>query len=169
MAKTHIDELINYSAKVINAIAESPEVVKLVLDDPDVDMSSDLAESVRDKIYDFNYVDDTVEESGVLIMVDSDIVNMSNPNIADIEVYVQVVVSKHFMRIDSKKFPGVKGNRRDNIARQIDLLLRGRKDFGISRLDLDSAITASVPKKFTSKMLTYSVVNYGEKRELIRN
>ena len=167
--QTHIDELINYPAKIINAIAESQEIVGLIFDDPDIDMSSELAESVRDHLYDYNYIDDTVQEDGVLIMVDSDIVDMPNPNIATIEVYIQIVVNKHYMRLDASKFKGVKGNRRDNITRQIDLLLRGRRDFGISRFELESAITASVPKKFTSKMLTYAVSDYGKNKELMKN
>ena len=167
--QTHIDELINYPAKVINAIAGSQEVVGLMLDDPNIDMDSELAESVRDHLYDFDYIDDTVQEEGVLIMVDSDIVDMPNPNVSNIEVYVQIFVNKHYMRLDPSKFTGVKGNRRDNIARQVDLLLRGRRDFGIGRLELVSAITANVPKKFTSKMLTYTVPNYGVNKELVKN
>lgn len=165
--ETHIDELIDFPAKIINAIASSQEIVGLIFDDPNIDMESDLAESVRDHLYDYNYIDETVEEDGVLIMVDSDIVDMPNPNVASIEVYIQIVVNKHYMRLDSAKFPGVKGNRRDNITRQIDLLLRGRRDFGIGRLDLESAITASVPRKFTSKMMTYAVVDFGVNRELM--
>ena len=74
--------------------------------------------------------------------------------------------SKQFVDLD---FVGVKGNRRDNLAREIDLLLRGSRDFGIGKLELVSAITSPVPKKFTSKLLTFRAVNFANGKELTNN
>ena len=164
--KTHLDELIDYSSNIISSMANSQEIVALMLDkDPaNVDLGGDDGDIAREHMFDYDYVDDTQLEAGAYIMVDVDMIDSPTGTVKDMEVYVQIVVSKTYMELDKKSFKGVKGNRRDNLARQIDLLLNGSKDFGIGKLSLMSARTANVPKSFTSKMLTYGVSDFAYTR-----
>lgn len=167
MAKqTHLDELIDYSSLIISKLATSPEIVELMLDSPGIDVASEEAEKARERMFDYDYIDDTVLSSGAYIMVDADMVDLPSGTIKELEVYVQIVVSKEFMTLDAKKFKGVKGNRRDNLARRIDLILNGSREFGIGRLQLASARTSSVPDAFTSKLLTYEVVDFAVDRSV---
>ena len=71
-----------------------------------------------------------------------------------------------WMKLDTKKFKGVKGNRKDNLLRQIDLLLNNSDEFGIGRLSLQSVNVASVPKPYTSSMLTYSTSDFSRNRKV---
>lgn len=158
--ETHLDELIDYSSKIISALCASPDVVRLILDKADVNIYGADAEEARRYMYDYDYIDETVQKSGAFIMVDCDMVDSPSASFKEMEVYVQIVVSKTFMELDPAIFPGIRGNRRDNLARQIDLLINGRRDFGVGKLMLSSAKTAGVPSTFTSKMLTYSIPDF---------
>ena len=66
-----------------------------------------------------------MQESGAFVTVDVDVTDMSSGTIKDMRVYVEVLVSKTYMALTPSLFKGVKGNRRDNIVRQIDKLLNG--------------------------------------------
>lgn len=162
--QTHLDELINYSSSIINKLANSPEIVGLIVDKADPDMSGEDGEMARQHMFDYDYIDETVLQAGAYIMVDVDMAEASSGTINDMEVYVQICVSKKYMDLDAQKFPGVKGNRRDNLARQVDLLINGSRDLGIGRLQLASARTAGVPQAFTSKMLTYRIPDFAKRR-----
>jgi len=164
--QTHLDELINYSSNVVRALLGSKEVVALMTDHPDPDLYGADGDAAAQHIYDYDYVDNTQLEAGVYIMVDCDMVAAPTGSIKDLELYVQVMVSKSIMPLDPKKFKGVKGNRRDNLARQIDLLLNGSHDYGIGRLQLVSARTANVPSSFTSKLLTYRIPDFAKDRSV---
>lgn len=141
--------------------------MSLLLNKQDVDMNSqEVYQAESAYFFDFDYIDDTVLEANAYIMVDADMIKLSSPAMKEISIYVQIVCSKQFVDLD---FVGVKGNRRDNLAREIDLLLRGSRDFGIGKLELVSAITSPVPKKFTSKLLTFRAVNFANGKELTSN
>lgn len=164
--ETHLDELIDYTSLIISKLCNSKEVVALITDNPEPDLSGEDGALAERNIFDYDYIDDTVQSAGAFIMVDADMVLGPTGSIKDIEVYVQVVVSKTYMDLDSKKFKGVKGNRRDNLARQIDLLLRDSREFGIGKLHLNSARTANVPRSFTSKLLTYTIPDFSKNRKV---
>lgn len=165
MAKiSHIDEIIDYKKEVIETLGRSQAVVGLILDDIDIDMESDTAYSVYDNnLFNYNYVDDTQTLASALIMVEVEIPRVPTSGIKDVILYVQIVVNKGFMQL---KYGNVKGNRRDNLARQVDLLLNNSKNFGIGKLNLESVGIAGVPDGYTSTMLTYSVPNFARDRKL---
>ena len=79
------------------------------------------------------------------------------------KLYVTVVCHKHFMSIDPAKFPGMIGNRRDNIVRYADRLLSRSDIFGIGALKLESIKTMSAPVGYTARELTYSVSDFKSK------
>lgn len=163
--KTHIDELINFSSEILLRIAESPEVVGLIMDVAPADVTDEEKDAVWRYLYDYDWIDETVQSAGSFVLVDVDMVAAQTGTIKDLEIYVQVVVSKQIMALNHKTFKGVRGNRRDNLARQIDLLLNGSRDFGIGQLQLASVRTANVPAAFTSKLLTYRISNFAKNRE----
>lgn len=163
--QTHLDEIIDYKKDIIKKLGLSKEVVGLLLDDPDIDMGSDKAYKVfDDNLFDYNYVDDTQSSTKPLIMVDVEIASIPTDTIKDMYIFVQVAVPKLQMKLDGKKFTGVKGNRKDNLLRQIDLLLNNSLDFGIGRLKLDRVNVAVVPDSYTSTLLTYSISDFARRR-----
>ena len=162
--QTNLDELINYSSQIINVLSNSAVVVGLMLDKAPADVTEDDMDRAREQMYDYDYIDETVQSAGAFIMVDVDMVAAPSGTIKDLEAYVQIVVSKQYMHMDPKVFKGMRGNRRDNLARQIDLLINGERDYGIGKLQLMSARTANVPSAFTSKLLTYRIPDFAMNR-----
>lgn len=162
--QTHLDELINYSSQIITALMNSPEVVGLIVDKQAADVTEEDMDRAREQMFDYDYIDETTQEAKAYIMVDVDMVASPTGTIKDIEVYVQIAVSKTYQKLNTRTFKGVRGNRRDNLARQIDLLINGRRDFGIGKLQLTSARTANVPSSFTSKLLTYRSSDFAKNR-----
>ena len=157
---TYLDELINYKAKIINTLGSSQEVMGLIADDPNIDLNSEEADRIlTDNIKDFNYLSDTTQKASAFILVDVEIPKISSGTIKDMVAYVQVVVNKDYMKLGDA-FKGVKGNRKDNLVRQVDLLLNGQRGYGISRLDLEQVTVVSVPDTYTSTLLTYEVVDF---------
>lgn len=164
---SHIDEIIDYKKKIIDTLGSSQAVVGLILDDPNIDMGSDTAYSVfDDNLFDYNYVDATQTQASALIMVEVEVPRIPTDTVKDMMLYIQTVVSKDFMQLKSNVFNGVSGNRRDNITRQVDLLLNNSRDFGIGRLKLERVMIANVPDGYTSTMLTYSVPEFAKDRRL---
>lgn len=160
---THLDEIIDYNNLVISKILESSEVMKLVSNGryaPD----DDDAEKWEDHINDHGWIDESVQEAGAYVLVDTEVTKAPSGSVKRMTLLVEVVCNKSFMKLDSNSFPSVKGNRRDNICRQIDLLINGSSEFGIGRLQLSSATLAAAPEGFTARLLTYTVPDYARDR-----
>ena len=164
---THQDQLVDYNQRICNKILSSQEVMALIANDPDLDLDSPEAAQWEDHIIDHAWVDDTVQESGAFVTVDVDVTDMSSGTIKDMRVYVEVLVSKTYMALTPSLFKGVKGNRRDNIVRQIDKLLNGSYDFGTGRLDATNIRTVTTANKFSGKLITYMVSDFARNRSLL--
>lgn len=163
MANTNLDEIIEYINKVAITLSRSQEVISLITNDPttppeDVDL-------IGSHIFDYDYVDDTTVETSAFICLDVEIPRVQNENIKDIDLRVFVICHKNYMRLDGKIFKGRRGNRRDNLAREIDALLQGNKSFGIGKLNLEAFDTITVPSRYTGKILQYSVSDFNIRRD----
>lgn len=152
-------DCIDYKAKAIAEIISSTDVIGLLLDDPNIDINSDKAvDALKECIFDFDYIDRTVEHSHAFIMVEADMINPTSGAFNQWELYVQIVCHKDYVALNPRIFKGVRGNRRDNLMCEVDKLLNGSDIIGVGSLELKSATTAMVPDSFTSKLLTYRVV-----------
>lgn len=157
--KTPLQDCIDYKAKVISEIISSPAVVGLLLDDPEIDMNGDRAvDALKECIFDFDYIDRTVEHSHAFIMVEADMIAPTSGTFNQWELYVQIVCHKDYVDLNPRVFKGVRGNRRDNLMCEVDKLLNGNDIIGIGKLELKAATTAMVPDSFSSKLLTYRVI-----------
>ena len=156
-----LDDMTRYKEAIIKKIAVSQNVIGLLLNDPNIDMDSDEANDVIGRnIFDYDYIDGTVQRADAYIMVDSELDYPSSGSMNQWRVYVQVVCAKVYNALDHKIFKGVPGNRRDNLAQEIDVLLNGERFIGIGDLELLSAAPANVTATFTSMILTYRVHDF---------
>ena len=163
--ETYLDDLISYKENVIAALSQSQDVMGLLANNPNLDLESSEAEDIVERnIFDYDYIDGTLERHDAYIMVDDELVQPSSGTFNRWLLYVQVVCAKTFNDIDKKMFRGVKGNRRDNLARSIDVLLNGSRDYGVGKLVLMSVAPATVPDKFTSLLLTYEIRDFRAER-----
>ena len=162
---TYLDDLISYKENVIAALSQSQDVMGLLANNPNLDLESSEAEDIVERnIFDYDYIDGTLERHDAYVMVDDELVQPSSGTFNRWLLYVQVVCAKTFNDIDKKLFRGVKGNRRDNLARSIDVLLNGNRDYGVGKLVLMSVAPAKVPDKFTSLLLTYEIRDFRAER-----
>lgn len=153
-----------YPVKALHEIGTDEMVVRLLTNNPSVDMDSDEADAVFDRyLFDYGYVDGTTEESEAYVCVEAEVSGVSSPTIKDMKLYVTVFCHKKFMKIDAAKFRGMIGNRRDNLVRYVDKLLNGSEIFGIGRLKLEYARTIPAPTGFTARELSYSVHEFRDK------
>lgn len=160
--ETYVDQIVKYKEEVIKTLGHCQEIVALILDDPDIDIDSEKAEEVFEKhFWDYQYVDDTVQEAGAHIMVEAARTGDNGSTIQDFSLYVEIAVSKEFIALDHKKFVGMNGNRLDNLARFVDKCLNGSRSFGIGKLKPDDLRPVSTPKMFRAVMLTYKPVDFG--------
>lgn len=163
--ETYLDDLIAYKENVIAALSQSQDVMGLLANDPNLDLESSEAEDIVERnIFDYDYIDGTLERHDAYIMVDDELVQPSSGTFNRWLLYVQVVCAKTFNDVDKKLFRGVKGNRRDNLARSIDVLLNGSRDYGVGKLVLMGVAPAKVPDKFTSLLLTYEIRDFRAER-----
>ena len=160
-----LDDMTLYKEAIIRKIAASQKVIGLLVNDPMIDMDSDEANDIIDRnIFDYDYIDRTVQRSDAYIMVDSELDYPTSGTMNQWRVYVQIVCAKTFNSMDHKIFKGVSGNRRDNLAQEIDALLNGERFIGIGDLELLSAAPATVPDTFTSMLLTYRAHDFRRER-----
>ena len=166
---SHIDEIIDYTGEAIRRICASQAVLALIADDPALDLSSSGAAQWKEHIYDYNGPDTASAQQAAYVIAQTEVVKNSSGTFKELSVSLQILCAKSYMRLDSSKF-AADGNRRDNIARQIDLLLNGSTAFGVWRMELTSAVIADeakTPEGFTARTLKYRVVNYARDRKRI--
>lgn len=161
MDNTFLDALVECPTKAIEKIGHNQNVVSLLLDDSNVDMTSDEADDVFDKyIFDYGYVDGSTSEAKAFICVEAETGGRSTPVIQGFRLYVTIVCHKNYMKIDPRKLPGIVGNRRDNLVRTVDSVLSGSDLCGIGALILDSVKTVSSPTGFAARELTYRLCDF---------
>ena len=165
MAKTFLDQLVEYPAKIIQKIAGSKECVGLLLNKSFNTITDDDSDEALEKsIFDYQYVDSTTQETAAYIWVELDVTKVQNEQIKDIKIYVTVACHKNYMKLDYNKFAGILGNRRDNLIRYIDKELNGAEDLGIGKLSLTSVRTLSPINNFTGRELEYSIPDFNKVR-----
>lgn len=161
----NLDPAIDYASEIVKRLAQSQKVVGLIFDDPNIDMDSEKVQNIcNTNIFDFNFVDETVKEVGAFILVEANIIKRPTYTTNRYEVDIYVVCHKNYMKLDSKKFKGVRGNRRDNISRQVDALIEGSNDFGIGKIELVAFDTVGAPMKMSARQLTYLTPEFAVKR-----
>lgn len=156
---TPLDELVDYKNKIVNIIESSQSVMSLLVGQQNVDMSSDIVyNAYENQIFDYSFVMDTQLSEKSFLLIEAETRKRPNDTIKNMVVYVQVICHKDNMKLNG--FKGVKGNRRDNLARQVTNVLEGRKDFGIGRLMFSDCYAVTVPSPYTSIMIVFETPEF---------
>lgn len=164
MDETYLDALAEYPLKALHVIGNNQIVVSLLTDNPDVVIGSDEADSVFDKyLFDYDYVDDTTVETAAYICAEAEVSRVSSDTMKTMMFYITVICHKKFMHLDTSKFKGMAGNRRDNLVRYVDNLLSGTDLFGIGKLKFSRVQTVNAPAGFSARQLIYTVPDFNVK------
>lgn len=161
MAKTFLDQLVEYPSKVMMKIASSKECVGLLVNKSFENITEDDCDNaLENNIYNYQYVNDTADEATAYVWIEADVNNVENQTIKNMRLYVTVACHKEYMKLNPSIFKGILGNRRDNLIRYIDQELNNTDIMGIGRLKLVSAKTMSPVSGFTVKELVYFVPDF---------
>lgn len=161
MAKTYLDQIVDYPSLVIQKISSDKYCVGLLLNKAfDSVDENDCDEALERHIFDYQYVDETTQTSTAYIWVEMEVNDVSNTQIKNNRLYVTVSCHKEYMELDHKIFKGLSGSRRDNLTRYIDKLLNRAGGFGIGNLSLLSVRTLSPVNGFVGRELTYEMPDF---------
>lgn len=161
MAKTYLDQIVDYPSLVIQKISSDKQCVGLLLNKAfDSVDENDCDEALERHIFDYQYVDETTQTSTAYIWVEMEVNDVSNTQIKNNRLYVTVSCHKEYMELDHKIFKGLSGSRRDNLTRYIDKLLNNAGGFGIGNLSLLSVRTLSPVNGFVGRELTYEMPDF---------
>jgi hypothetical protein len=115
---------------------------------------------LEEKVYDYQYVDETTTESAAYIWIEMEVGSVENKQIKDMRIYVTVACHKSFMQLNPSLFRGMIGNRRDNLVRYIDKILNNSNFMGIGALKLDSVRTVAPINGFVMREITYEIPDF---------
>lgn len=161
MAKTYLDQLVEYPARIIKRISDDNVCVALLVNKAfDAVDEKDRDKVLEENIFTYQYVDETTNESSAYVWVEMEVNDVSNEQIKGIRIYVTIACHKSYMGLTNSTYKGVIGNRRDNLTRYIDKLLNNSKDFGIGKLSLKSVKTLAPINGFVLRELTYSIPDF---------
>jgi len=156
--------MVDYPAIALRAIGTDETVVKLLTNNPNIDMESDEADDVFDRyLYDYAYVDGTTTESEAYICAETDVTIPKGANrqsFFNSLLYITIVCHKNYMKLDPTLFPGIGGNRRDNLVRYCDNVINGSDLFGVGKLTLKSVHSLAAPIGFSVRELVYEVPSF---------
>lgn len=162
MAKTYLDQLVEYPAKVLKRISEDKYCLGLLLNKSFNSIAEEDSDKALDELlYDYQYVDDTTQESSAYIWAEIDVDHVENKQIKGVRLYVTIACHKSYMKLKGSTFRGVMGNRRDNLVRYVDRLLNDTTGIGgIGTLSLQSVRTLSPISGFTLREITYRIPDF---------
>lgn len=161
MAKTHLDQLVDYPAKILQKISADKTCVGLLLNKKlEAVTEDDFDIALDEHLFDYEYVDDTVKETSAYIWVEADVPNVDNFSVKNMRIFVTIACHKKFMKLNAKEFLGIAGNRRDNLVRYVDKLLNGGEFLGIGKLSLESVHTVTTAAGFTAREISYVIPDF---------
>lgn len=168
MAKTFLDEIVEYPSKALQTISNNKECMALLLNKKLSELTEDdIDTAIDDYMFDYEYVDNTTTETAAYIWVEMDVPRVSNKHIKEAKLYITIACHKQFMKIKSNIISGVGGNRRDNLVRFVDKVLNGNDIFGIGVLALESVKSVSSSNtQFTCREMCYRVSDFNIKDNL---
>lgn len=160
---SYIEDLINYKSIIINKLLTSQDIIGLIANDPNIEINSESAAQWKNHIYDYNFLCDSFQTSGAYIIVEIDLADVSK-SMGILKINIIIICSNDYITLDKTKFSDLSGNRKDNIAKQIDKLLNGSREFGIGKLQPKYNRTVPVPSNYvhipnnyTYRLLTYPI------------
>lgn len=161
MAKTYLDQIVEYPSKVMLRIAEDKVCTGLLVNKAFNDVTEDdIDKAMDDLIKDYQYVDETTQSTAAYIWVEMEVNRVDNKTIKGIRLYVTIACHKNYMSLNRQTFRGIVGNRRDNLVRYVDKVLNNTEFLGIGALKLHSIKTLTPINGFTMREITYEIPDF---------
>ena len=159
---TNLDEIVDYPDAIALALSQDQTIVGLLVDDPNAEIGDNNV--LGSQIYNYNFIPDVATDSLSYITIDTVVSDAKTETVKTLKVIITVISNKTNMKLKPTIFKGVAGNRRDNLVRYTDLIVRKMDNLGIGKLQL-TARTPVAPvsigvSDYTAKQLVYEVPNF---------
>ena len=159
---TNLDEIVDYPDAIALALSQDQTIVGLLVDDPNAEIGDNNV--LGSQIYNYNFIPDVATDSLSYITIDTVVSDAKTETVKTLKVIITVISNKTNMKLKPTIFKGVAGNRRDNLVRYTDLIVRRMDNLGIGKLQL-TARTPVAPvsigvSDYTAKQLVYEVPNF---------
>lgn len=164
---TNLDEIVDFPDAIAKVLNQDKTIVGFLTNNPNVDIINDEVDLIGTQIFNYNFIPDTATDSLSYITIDTVITNGKFDTTKMLNIIITVISHKKNIKLDPSIFQGVAGNRRDNLIRYIDLLVRNIQSntLGIGKLQFSSRTSPVVPTSigstdYTAKQLIYEVPNF---------
>ena len=159
---TNLDEIVDYPDAIALALSQDQTIVGLLVDDPNAEIGDNNV--LGSQIYNYNFIPDVATDSLSYITIDTVVSDAKTETVKTLKVIITVISNKTNMKLKPTIFKGVAGNRRDNLVRYTDLIVRKMDNLGIGKLQL-TARTPVAPvsigvSNYTAKQLVYEIPNF---------
>lgn len=161
MTDTVLQDVVQYKHEIMKALKNDKALISLLADVPDIDMDSDVAYDIMDNnFYDYSFSDNTFQSDKAVVFVEVSMARRPSVQFKSMKVQIQVLCNKGFAKLDGKKFRGMIGNRRDNIAVVIADILDRADEFGVGELLLTTCEPTGTPVGFTGLGMVFTAVDF---------
>ena len=159
---TNLDEIVDYPDAIALALSQDQTIVGLLVDDSNAEIGDNNV--LGSQIYNYNFIPDVATDSLSYITIDTVVSDAKTETVKTLKVIITVISNKTNMKLKPTIFKGVAGNRRDNLVRYTDLIVRKMDNLGIGKLQL-TARTPVAPvsigtSDYTAKQLVYEIPNF---------
>ena len=161
---TNLDEIVDYPDAIALALSKDQTIVGLLVDDPNAEIGDNNV--LGSQIYNYNFIPDVATDSLSYITIDTYVSKSTYDTTKTLNIVITVISHKKNMKLKPTIFQGVAGNRRDNLVRYTDLIVRRMDNLGIGKLQFSSRTSTPIAPvsigstDYTAKQIVYEVPNF---------
>lgn len=143
-----------YKSRLVSFILLSDDICELLLG-KDYNKETVDDDLIYKYVFPYLYVNDTQVETKSYICMEVDVPRVANFSFKDMKIIIWCYChkDKDYMRYSKK---GFLGTRADILTDMLDRKLQSSREFGIGRLQLNSATYLTIGDKYYGKQLIYS-------------
>jgi hypothetical protein len=143
-----LEELYDYKNRFAEDVLTSPELVHLITDDENYDMSR-VGELMYTHVFPYEYMPETCERAGTYLFIEVEAQRITEETFLNPVIYVWVISHKSKLRLPEG------GVRTDKIVTELTKLLNGSRMYGIGGLDLYAVRRFSPIADYNGKLITF--------------
>ena len=150
-----LEDFFDYKNQCAEDILTSRELVRLITDDPDYDMSK-AGELMYKQVFPYEYMPETVEHGRTYIFCEVEAQRVSDDLTFTPVIYIWILTHKSKLRLPEG------GVRTDKIVSEIAKELNGSHEYGLGRLDLYAVRRFSPLADYNGKMMTFHAKEFNK-------
>ncbi len=164
----NLNEMGIFKNRIVSKFVNDENIVDVLLgdiseiDDPETALLGKDGGGNGGRIFKFEYIPDTQEESKTFLCVEVVPENTDGDTVTLMTIYVFVYCSKNLMQTYHRK--GQAGTRVDILASDVDKILNGNTEFGIGPLEWAGSSIYKPANCYYGRLLVYQVSSFRRQR-----